>query len=128
MQRNGATVRRLQTWLRIVAGLFAVGLASPSHAVTEIHWWHAMPGQLGKQLEKLAAEFNASQQEFRVMPTYKGSYTETVTAAIFAFRSRNQPAIVQVNEIATASGEQSTGLGQLNTAVAAPLCHNCSSC
>jgi len=103
MQRNGATVRRLQTWLRIVAGLFAVGLASPSHAVTEIHWWHAMPGQLGKQLEKLAAEFNASQQEFRVMPTYKGSYTETVTAAIFAFRSRNQPAIVQVNEIATAT-------------------------
>ena len=36
-------------------------------------------------------------------PTYKGSYTETVTAAIFAFRSRSQPAIVQVNEIATAT-------------------------
>ena len=59
--------------------------------------------QLGKQLEKLAADFNASQSDYRIVPAYKGNYTETVTAAIFAFRSRSQPAIVQVNEIATAT-------------------------
>ena len=70
---------------------------------TEIMWWHAMSGELGKQLEKLAADFNASQSEYRIVPSYKGNYTETVTAAIFAFRSRSQPAIVQVNEIATAT-------------------------
>ena len=62
-----------------------------------------MSGELGKQLEKLAADFNASQSDYRIVPTYKGNYTETVTAAIFAFRSRSQPAIVQVNEIATAT-------------------------
>ena len=62
-----------------------------------------MSGELGRQLEKLAADFNASQSEYRVVPSYKGNYTETVTAAIFAFRSRSQPAIVQVNEIATAT-------------------------
>ena len=62
-----------------------------------------MSGELGKQLEKLAADFNASQSEYRIVPSYKGNYTETVTAAIFAFRSRSQPAIVQVNEIATAT-------------------------
>jgi sn-glycerol 3-phosphate transport system substrate-binding protein len=62
-----------------------------------------MSGELGKQVDKLAADFNASQSEYRVIPSYKGSYTETVTAAIFAFRSRSQPAIVQVNEIATAT-------------------------
>ena len=56
-----------------------------------------------EDLEKLAADFNASQGEFRIVPTYKGNYTETVTASIFAFRSRSQPAIVQVNEIATAT-------------------------
>src|SRR3982074_1800200 len=77
--------------------------ASPAWAVTEINWWHAMSGELGKQLEKLAADFNASQSEFKIMPSYKGNYTETVTAPIFAFRSRSQPAIVQVNEIATAT-------------------------
>ena len=81
----------------------AIGLASPAKAVTEINWWHAMSGELGKQVEKLATDFNASQSQYRVIPTYKGNYTETVTAAIFAFRSRNQPAIVQVSEIATAT-------------------------
>lgn len=81
----------------------AVAFTSPALAVTEIHWWHAMSGELGRQLEKLASDFNASQSDYRIMPSYKGNYTETVTAAIFAFRSRSQPAIVQVNEIATAT-------------------------
>ena len=62
-----------------------------------------MSGELGKQVEKLAADFNATQSDYRIVPVYKGNYTETVTAAIFAFRSRSQPAIVQVNEIATAT-------------------------
>jgi sn-glycerol 3-phosphate transport system substrate-binding protein len=87
----------------LVAAAIALAAASPAHAVTEIAWWHAMSGQLGRQLEKLATDFNASQSEFRIVPSYKGNYTETVTAAIFAFRSRGQPAIVQVNEIATAT-------------------------
>ncbi|MEP6836577.1 MAG: sn-glycerol-3-phosphate ABC transporter substrate-binding protein UgpB [Bradyrhizobium sp.] len=85
------------------AALAAAALASPAQAATEIMWWHAMSGELGKQVEKLATDFNASQSEYRIVPSYKGTYTETVTAAIFAFRSRSQPAIVQVNEIATAT-------------------------
>src|ERR1700759_1347713 len=87
----------------LVAAAVALAAASPAYAVTEIAWWHAMSGELGRQLEKLAADFNASQSDYRIVPTYKGNYTETVTAAIFAFRSRGQPAIVQVNEIATAT-------------------------
>ena len=91
------------------AVIAAIGLASPmalvstARAATDIMWWHAMSGELGKHVEKLAADFNASQSEYRIVPAYKGNYTETVTAAIFAFRSRSQPAIVQVNEIATAT-------------------------
>jgi sn-glycerol 3-phosphate transport system substrate-binding protein len=90
-------------FLQLAALTIAIGMASPAQAVTEINWWHAMSGELGKQVEKLAADFNASQSQYRVVPSYKGNYTETVTAAIFAFRSRGQPAIVQVNEIATAT-------------------------
>jgi sn-glycerol 3-phosphate transport system substrate-binding protein len=89
--------------LRLAAAAAVVAFASPAQAATDIMWWHAMSGELGRQLEKLAADFNASQSEYRVVPSYKGNYTETVTAAIFAFRSRSQPAIVQVNEIATAT-------------------------
>jgi len=87
----------------LAAAIAAVALASPACAATEIMWWHAMSGELGKQVEKLAADFNATQSDYRIVPLYKGNYTETVTAAIFAFRSRSQPAIVQVNEIATAT-------------------------
>ena len=90
-------------FLQLAAVAAVVGFASPAWAATDIMWWHAMSGELGRQLEKLAADFNASQSEYRVVPSYKGNYTETVTAAIFAFRSRSQPAIVQVNEIATAT-------------------------
>jgi sn-glycerol 3-phosphate transport system substrate-binding protein len=89
--------------LQLAAAAIVVAMASPALAVTDIMWWHAMSGELGRQLEKLAADFNASQSDYRIVPSYKGNYTETVTASIFAFRSRSQPAIVQVNEIATAT-------------------------
>ena len=94
----GSRLRRLS--LGLALGLLA---SSTAQAATEIVWWHAMSGQLGRQLEKLATDFNSKQTEYRVVPIYKGNYTETVNAAIFAFRSRTQPAIVQVNEIATAT-------------------------
>jgi sn-glycerol 3-phosphate transport system substrate-binding protein len=89
--------------IQLAVAMAAASLASPASAVTDIMWWHAMSGELGRQVEKLAADFNASQTEYRIVPSYKGNYTETVNAAIFAFRSRGQPAIVQVNEIATAT-------------------------
>src|ERR1700736_4609811 len=89
--------------LQVAAVAVMANVASPAKAATDILWWHAMSGELGRQLEKLAADFNASQSEYRVVPSYKGNYTETVTAAIFAFCSRSPPAIFQVNEIATAT-------------------------
>jgi sn-glycerol 3-phosphate transport system substrate-binding protein len=100
---NGSRVKSALRFLQFAALTIAMIFADPAFAATDIQWWHAMSGELGKQLEKLAADFNASQSEYRVVPAYKGNYTETVTAAIFAFRSRSQPAIVQVNEIATAT-------------------------
>jgi sn-glycerol 3-phosphate transport system substrate-binding protein len=87
-------------YLALVA--VAAQWVTPARA-TDIQWWHAMSGELGRQVDKLAADFNAKQTGYRIIPVYKGNYTETVTAAIFAFRSRSQPAIVQVNEIATAT-------------------------
>ncbi|CCD97881.1 sn-glycerol-3-phosphate ABC transporter substrate-binding protein UgpB [Bradyrhizobium sp. STM 3809] len=92
-------------WRSLSVGLvlFAAVCSVAARGATEIMWWHAMSGELGRQVDRLAADFNASQSDYRIVPSYKGSYTETVTAAIFAFRSRSQPAIVQVNEIATAT-------------------------
>src|SRR5262249_54098339 len=51
--------------------------------------------------EEIVAGYNASQTDFVVTPVYKGSYPETMTAAIAAFRAGEQPAIVQVFEVGT---------------------------
>src|SRR5438067_6182080 len=98
-----AIVTSASRLLKVAAAFAALSLAAPVRAATDIAWWHAMSGELGRQLEKLTSDFNATQSDYRIVPSYKGSYTETVTAAIFAFRSRSQPAIVQVNEVATAT-------------------------
>jgi sn-glycerol 3-phosphate transport system substrate-binding protein len=86
----------------VAAGLGAALLSSTSaFAATEIAWWHAMGGELGQKLEQIVKGFNDSQSDYKVVPTYKGSYPETMTAAIAAFRAKQQPAIVQVFEVGT---------------------------
>ena len=58
---------------------------------------------------KLANEFNASQSEYKVVPTYKGSYPDTMNAGIAAFRAGNAPHIMQVFEVGTATMMAATG-------------------
>ncbi|MCG8360528.1 MAG: extracellular solute-binding protein, partial [Kiloniellales bacterium] len=83
--------------------LAASGAATSAVAQTEIHWWHAMGGALGERVADIAAGFNAKQSDYKVVPTYKGNYTENMTAGIAAFRSGKQPHILQVFEVGTAT-------------------------
>jgi len=88
-----------------LAALAAVtALASlPAQAQTEIQWWHSMGGALGDWVNDLANEFNASQKDYKVVPSFKGSYDQSMTAAIAAFRAGNAPNILQVFEVGTAT-------------------------
>lgn len=79
------------------------GVAAPAHAQVEIQWWHSMGGALGEALNELANKFNAEQKVYKVNAIYKGSYPESMTAAIAAFRAKNPPHIVQVFEVGTAT-------------------------
>ncbi len=80
----------------------AVGLMTgAAQAQTQIDWWHAMGGELGEILEGITTDFNASQSDYVVVPSYRGTYTETMTGAIAAFRAGEQPDIVQVFEVGT---------------------------
>jgi len=87
----------------VAAAALLVSVTGPAQAVVEIQWWHAMQGERGRQLDKLVGDFNDNQSEYRIVPVYKGSYSETLAAAIVALRSRQQPPIVQVVEVATAT-------------------------
>jgi sn-glycerol 3-phosphate transport system substrate-binding protein len=83
--------------------------AGPVHAQVEVQWWHSMGGALGEWVNDLAKDFNASQAEYKVTPTFKGTYDESMTAAIAAFRSGNAPHILQVFEVGTATMMASKG-------------------
>ena len=75
----------------------------PAYAATEIQWWHAMTGPNGDLIVKLANDFNASQNDYKVVPTYKGTYPDTMNAGIAAFRAGQAPHIMQVFEVGTAT-------------------------
>lgn len=94
---------RMFTMAMATVVFFIATLATSAYAATEIQWWHAMGGVNGERVNKIANDFNAAQKEFKVTPVYKGNYTETMTAAIAAFRAKQQPHIVQVFEVGTAT-------------------------
>ncbi|MBF0381642.1 MAG: sn-glycerol-3-phosphate ABC transporter substrate-binding protein UgpB [Magnetococcales bacterium] len=83
--------------------VWATVLPISAQATEDIQWWHAMGGKLGEKVNELASGFNSSQNQYRVVPVYKGNYTETMTAGIAAFRSRRPPHILQVFEVGTAT-------------------------
>jgi sn-glycerol 3-phosphate transport system substrate-binding protein len=89
--------------LSSVAGVAALFSVASAQAQVEIQWWHAMGGNLGEAVNELAATFNKEQKDYKVNAVFKGSYTETLTAATAAFRAKQGPHIVQVFEVGTAS-------------------------
>lgn len=97
-----------RSWLvgcAVVAGL-ALALSTPLRAQAprvQVEFWHALRGPLGEALEGLVAAFNGSQTQYRVNATFKGSYPETMVAAIAAFRAGNAPHVVQIFEVGTAT-------------------------
>src|SRR6476661_3469798 len=95
--------------LTAAVSLAACLVAVPALAQTEIQWWHAMTGANNDVVNKLAADFNASQKDYKVIATYKGSYPDTLNAGIAAFRAGNAPHIMQVFEVGTATMMAATG-------------------
>jgi len=92
-----------------VAAALAAAASAPAHAQVEIQWWHSMGSALGEWVNDLAADFNKSQKAYKIVPTFKGSYDESMTAAIAAFRAGNAPHILQVFEVGTATMMASKG-------------------
>src|SRR4030095_6460260 len=94
------------SWLR--ASLLCVAAGSAS-AQTEIQWWHAMTGANNDLIVKLASDFNGTQKDYKVVPSYKGGYPDTMNAGIAAFRAGQAPHIIQVFEVGTATMRAATG-------------------
>jgi len=89
--------------LTIAAAVAASLSAGAASAATEIQLWHAFTGRLAELLTEQTTKFNAAQSDFVVVPTPKGNYSETLNAGIAAFRAGEQPHILQVFEVGTAT-------------------------
>lgn len=101
-----ALVRRswlARLWMVASCALAMSWSSAAPAAPVEIQWWHAMTGALNDRLNSLADRFNKSQTDYRIVPVFKGSYPETMAAAVAAFRAGNAPLIVQVFEVGTAT-------------------------
>jgi sn-glycerol 3-phosphate transport system substrate-binding protein len=106
MQKNTLVAA---TFTAALLATTSIAPISSAEAKTQVQFWHAMGGAQGERVERLAREFNESQDEYEVIATFKGSYAETMTGAIAAFRAREQPHIVQVFEVGTATMMGATG-------------------
>lgn len=98
------SIRKCLIGLGLLVGCLGL-LAGPAAAAqrVQVEWWHGLTQPLGGILENVAASFNASQDKYQVNATFKGSYPETMVAAIAAFRAGNAPHIVQMFEVGTAT-------------------------
>ena len=109
----------------IAAGVVAALMSgvAPASAATQVDFWHAMTGRLGELLDEQVAKFNASQTDYVVVATNKGNYSETLNAGIAAFRAGEQPDILQVFEVGTATMMAAKGAIKPVYEVMAECCH-----
>ena len=96
--------------LKLAAIALASAFTVSAQAQTEIQWWHSMTAVNGEVVNDLAKNFNASQNKYKIMPVFKGSYDESFTAAVAAHRAGNAPHILQVFEVGTATMMASKGV------------------
>jgi sn-glycerol 3-phosphate transport system substrate-binding protein len=114
----------------IIGAAFAVWLTAPAAAAepVELQWWHAMTAVNADRVNKIAADFNASQTTYKIVPVFKGSYAETMNAGVAAYRAGNAPHIIQIFEVGTATMMAAKGavkpVFQLMTEVGEPFDQN----
>jgi sn-glycerol 3-phosphate transport system substrate-binding protein len=102
----------------IVTTVAALGLvvALPAAAQTkagpvEIQFWMGLTGLGGELLQKYGEEFNKTQNDYRVVVSFKGQYPEQRAAAIAAYRAGNPPHIMQMFD--AGSGDMMSARGAI---------------
>ncbi|MCD6449418.1 MAG: ABC transporter substrate-binding protein [Thermotogaceae bacterium] len=85
-------MRKLLVVLLVVLVVF-------NFAKIKIQFWHAMSSKRMEVVNNLVKKFNETHPDIEIIAQYTGSYAETLTKAIAAYRAGDQPHIVQVYEV-----------------------------
>ncbi len=99
-----------------VATGLGVATALPAAAQTkgqpiEIQFWMGLTGLGGELLQKYGEDFNKTQNDYRVVVSFKGQYPEQRAAAVAAFRAGNPPHIMQMFD--AGSGDMMSARGAI---------------
>ncbi len=89
--------------------LAVAGAAMAQPAPTEIQMWMGLTGPSGELLSRFGEDFNKSQNEYRVVVSFKGQYPEQRAAAVAAFRAGNPPHIMQMFDAGSGDMIQARG-------------------
>lgn len=82
--------------------LLATSTAAFANPV-QITWWHGMGGANEQVINQIAGKFNEAQSACAITPVSKGTYEEALASGIAAFRSGEQPNILQVFDAGAAT-------------------------
>ncbi|MQS76753.1 ABC transporter substrate-binding protein [Companilactobacillus halodurans] len=69
---------------------------------TEVVFWHEMGGPSEQALEQVVDGFNKSQNKYRVVPKYQGTYDEAIQKILQTHGTSTSPAVFQAFDISTA--------------------------
>src|SRR3990172_1329515 len=86
-----------------IATMAAMAAASTAFGASDIELWHSMDGAAGQELNRIADNFNASQDAYRVVPQFKGPSRETFEAGLSAHRAGRAPHILQIDDALSAT-------------------------
>ncbi|MDB5509332.1 MAG: sn-glycerol-3-phosphate transporter substrate-binding protein [Hyphomicrobiales bacterium] len=100
--RDRLAPRRFRLRSLALCCLLAIAPARGDAAV-EIRWWHALSDANRAAVESLARDFNAVQDQYVIVPEYKGTYGATMAAGLAGFMEGRAPHILQVVEVGTAT-------------------------
>ena len=82
------------TWLLVLSG------APLAAAQTTVEFWHSFgDAKRSGWIQARADEFNKANPRVKVVPSYKGSYNDSLQATILAARQGRPPALVQIFEV-----------------------------
>jgi sn-glycerol 3-phosphate transport system substrate-binding protein len=73
--------------------------AATSKAPVKVIWWHSMSGELGKAVDKIVTDFNASQTNVQVEAVFQGTYDESLNKMKASMDTKSGPSLIQVYEI-----------------------------
>ncbi|CAM4147926.1 ABC transporter substrate-binding protein [Deinococcus marmoris] len=86
--------------MMLTLALMAMATAQTAQAQTTVDFWHSFgDAKRTGWIQARADEFNKANPGVKVVPTYKGSYNDSLQATILAARQGKPPALVQIFEV-----------------------------